>query len=93
VAALYGELVAITRSPVIELNRAVAVAETEGPRAALQAIEQLELDGYLYLHAARADFLRRLGRGDEARAAYARALELVCSEHERRFLQRRLSEL
>jgi RNA polymerase sigma-70 factor, ECF subfamily len=93
VAALYGELVAITRSPVIELNRAVAVAETEGPRAALQAIEQLELDGYLYLHAARADFLRRLGRGDEARAAYARALELVRSEHERRFLQGRLSEL
>jgi len=93
IAALYGELVRMTRSPVIELNRAVAVAETDGPEAGLQAIEELELDSYLYLHATRADFLRRLGRRDEARAAYERALELVRSEHERRFLRRRLAEL
>jgi RNA polymerase sigma-70 factor (ECF subfamily) len=63
IAALYGELVRLTRSPVVELNRAVARAETEGPAAGLAAIEGLGLDDYLYLQAARADFLRRLGRG------------------------------
>jgi RNA polymerase sigma-70 factor (ECF subfamily) len=78
---------------VVELNRAVAVAATEGPAAGLDAIEGLELDSYPHLHATRADFLRRLGRAGEARAAYARALELTRSEPDRRFLTRRLAEV
>jgi RNA polymerase sigma-70 factor (ECF subfamily) len=93
IAALYGELAGLTGSPVVELNRAVALGETDGPRAGLAATEGLDLDGYHYLHAARADFLRRLGRSDEARAAYERALELAASPPERRFLARRLEEL
>jgi RNA polymerase sigma-70 factor (ECF subfamily) len=78
---------------VVELNRAVALAEADGPEAGLAAVDRLELDGYQYLHAARADFLRRLGRSADARAAYERALDLVRSEPERRFLERRLAEL
>jgi RNA polymerase sigma-70 factor (ECF subfamily) len=93
IAALYGELTRLTGSPVVELNRAVAVAEAEGLQAGLEAIAELELDNYHYLHSTRADFLRRLGRTGEARVAYERALELVRSEHERRFLERRLAEL
>jgi RNA polymerase sigma-70 factor, ECF subfamily len=93
IAALYGELARLTGSPVVELNRAVALAETAGPEAGLAATDRLELDGYHYLHATRADFLRRLDRPDEARAAYERALELAHAEHERRFLARRLAEL
>jgi RNA polymerase sigma-70 factor (ECF subfamily) len=93
IAALYGELVRLTGSPVVELNRAVALAEADGVEAGMEAVEQLELDSYHYLHATRGEFLRRLGRTAEAREAYARALELVRSEHERRFLQRRLVEL
>jgi len=93
VAALYGELARITRSPVVELNRAVAVAETDGPEAALEIVDRLDLDEYRYLHSTRADLLRRLGRNDEARAAYRRALELARTEPERRFLNRRLDEL
>jgi len=93
IAALYGELARLTGSPVVELNRAVALAETAGPEAGLEATQDLELDSYHYLHAARADFLRRLGRPDEARAAYERALELAPSPPERRFLARRLAEL
>jgi RNA polymerase sigma-70 factor (ECF subfamily) len=93
IAALYGELARVTDSPVVELNRAVALAETDGPEAALALVEQLELDEYHYLHAARADLLRRLGRIDEARAAYERALELVHADAERRFLERQLAEL
>ncbi len=93
IAALYGELARQTGSPVVELNRAVAVAETAGPEAGLRAIEGLELDSYPYLHAARADFLRRLGRAGEARAAYERALKLTHSTPDRRFLSRRLGEL
>jgi RNA polymerase sigma-70 factor (ECF subfamily) len=89
----YGELASLTRSPVVELNRAVALAEADGPEAGLAAVDRLELDRYQYLHAARADFLRRLGRTADARAAYERALELVRSEPERRFLERRLAEL
>jgi RNA polymerase sigma-70 factor, ECF subfamily len=93
IAELYGELVPLTGSPVVELNRAVAIAEAEGPAAGLELVERLELDGYHYLHATRAELLRRLGRGAEARVAFERALVLVRSERERRFLQRRLSEL
>jgi RNA polymerase sigma-70 factor (ECF subfamily) len=94
IAALYGELARLTRSPVVELNLAVAVAEAEGSEAGLRAIEELgELDIYHYFHAARADLLRRLGRPAEARAAYERALELAHSEPERRFLARRMATL
>jgi RNA polymerase sigma-70 factor (ECF subfamily) len=92
-AGLYGELARITGSPVVELNRAVAIAETGDAEAALALAESLELDRYRYLHAARADFLRRLGRVDEAREAYGRALELVHADTERRFLELRLEEL
>jgi RNA polymerase sigma-70 factor (ECF subfamily) len=93
ISALYGELARLTGSPVIELNRAVAIAESEGVQAGLDAVERLELDSYLYLHATRGDFLRRLGRTADARMAYGRALQLVRSDHERRFLERRLAEL
>ncbi len=93
IVALYGELARLTGSPVVELNRAVALAETGGPEAGLEAIDELELDGYQYFHAARADFLRRLGRTDEARRDYERALALAHAEPERRFLERRLAEL
>jgi RNA polymerase sigma-70 factor (ECF subfamily) len=92
-AALYGELARVTGSPVVELNRAVAVAEAGQVEAALALVERLELDGYHYLHATRAELLRRLGRVEDARLAYDRALELVHSAAERRFLERRLAEL
>ncbi len=93
IAALYGELERLTGSPVMELNRAVAVAEIQGPEAALQIVDRLQLDGYQYFHSTRAELLRRLGRADEATAAYGRALELSSAEPERRFLARRLAEL
>jgi RNA polymerase sigma-70 factor (ECF subfamily) len=94
IVALYAELVRLTGSPVVELNGAVALAHTDaGPQAGLEAIAGLDLDGYLYLHATRADFLRRLDRREEARGEYERALELAQGEPERRFLARRLAEL
>jgi RNA polymerase sigma-70 factor, ECF subfamily len=93
IAVLYGELARVTGSSVVELNRAVAVAEVEGPEAALQIVDALALDGYQYLHSTRADLLRRLGRTYEARTAYERALELARNEPERRFLERRIEEL
>jgi RNA polymerase sigma-70 factor (ECF subfamily) len=93
IAALYGELARLTGSPVVELNRAVAVAEEGDVDAALDLVERLELDRYHYLHATRAELLRRLDRVEDARASYGRALELVHSEAERRFLERRLAEL
>ncbi len=93
IAALYGELARLTGSPVVELNRAVAVAEAEGPAAGLAIVERLQLEDYRYLHATRADLLRRLGRTDEARDAYRRALALVHDDAERRLLGRRLAEL
>jgi RNA polymerase sigma-70 factor, ECF subfamily len=93
IAALYGELGRLTGSPVVELNRAAALAEGGDPEAALTLADGLELDGYHYLHATRAELLRRLDRAEEARAAYERALELVHSDAERRFLERRLGEL
>jgi RNA polymerase sigma-70 factor, ECF subfamily len=93
IAALYGELARLTRSPVVELNRAVAVAEAGDTEAALALVDRLDLDTYHYLHATRAELLRRLDRVEEARAAYDRALELVHSDAERRLLERRVAEL
>ena len=93
IAALYGELSRRTGSPVVELTRAVAVAEHEGPQAGLEIIDRLELEDYRYLHATRGELLRRLGRADEAREAYVRALELAHDGAERRLLERRLAEL
>jgi RNA polymerase sigma-70 factor (ECF subfamily) len=90
IVTLYGELVCLTHSPVVELNRAVAIAQADGVERALAIVEQLDLDDYQYLHSTRAELLRRLGRHSEARAAYQRALELTRSEPERRFLKRRL---
>jgi RNA polymerase sigma-70 factor (ECF subfamily) len=92
-AALYAELARLTGSPVVELNQAAAMAETGEVEAALTLVERLELDQYHYLHATRAELLRRLGRSEDARAAYDRALELVRSDAERRFLEGRIAEL
>jgi RNA polymerase sigma-70 factor, ECF subfamily len=93
IAALYGELVRLTGSPVVELSRAVAVAEAEGPEAGLRIVDRLDLDDYRYLHATRGELLRRLGRDDEAREAYRRALTLVHDDAERRLLERRVAEV
>jgi RNA polymerase sigma-70 factor (ECF subfamily) len=93
IAALYGELARLTGSPVVELNRAIAVAEADGADAGLALVDRLDLDGYQYFHSTRADLLRRLGRADEARSEYDRALELAHTEHERRFLRRRIAEV
>ena len=93
IAGLYAELVRITGSAVAELNRAIAVAEVDGAEAGLAVVDRLDLDGYQYFHSTRADLLRRLGRADEARTEYERALELAHTEPERRFLQRRLAEV
>jgi RNA polymerase sigma-70 factor (ECF subfamily) len=93
VAAVYGELAQLTRSPVVELNRSVAVAEAGSPETALEIVDSLALETYSYLHSTRAELLRRLGRADEARAAYRRALELTHRDAERRFLERRIAEL
>jgi RNA polymerase sigma-70 factor (ECF subfamily) len=93
IAALYGELERLTGSPVVELNRAAAIAETGDAGAALELVDQLELGRYHYLHSTRAELLRRLDRTEEARSEYGRALELVHSEPERRFLERRRAEL
>ena len=93
IAALYGELARLTDSPVVELSRAVAVAESDGPEAGLEIIDGLDLDDYRYLHSTRGELLRRLGRTAEARDAFSRALALVDDEAERRLLERRLQEL
>jgi RNA polymerase sigma-70 factor (ECF subfamily) len=92
-AAVYGELARRTGSPVVVLNQAVAIAEAGDVEAALALVERLDLDHYHYLHATRAELLRRLDRVEDARAAYDRALELVHSDAERRFLERKLAEL
>ena len=95
--ALYDALLAINPSPVVELNRAVAVAMRDGPAAGLSLIDAVlgrgDLADYHLAHAAHADLLRRLGRRDDARAAYERALGLAQQEPERRFLMKRLSHL
>jgi RNA polymerase sigma-70 factor (ECF subfamily) len=93
IAALYRELVRLTGSAVVELNHAIAVAETDGPEAALAIVDRLDLDRFRYFHSTRAELLRRLGRPAEARAAYERALELAPTDPERRLLERRLDEL
>jgi RNA polymerase sigma-70 factor (ECF subfamily) len=94
VAELYQRLVELTGSPVVELNQAVAVAQAGDPAAALHAVDRLgsdgHLDGYLYYHSTRGELLRRLGRDDEARTAYVRALDLATTIPERRFLSRQL---
>jgi RNA polymerase sigma-70 factor (ECF subfamily) len=93
IASLYGELSRLTGSPVVELNRAIAVAEVEGPEAGLGIIDDLDLDDFVYLHSTRGALLRRAGRTNEARDAYRRALTLVHDDAERRLLERRLEEL
>jgi RNA polymerase sigma-70 factor (ECF subfamily) len=93
IAALYGELARVTDSPVVELSRAVAIAEADGPAAALAIVDQLDLGDYRYLHATRGELLGRLGRTDEAAEAYRRALALVHDDAERRLLERKLAEL
>jgi RNA polymerase sigma-70 factor (ECF subfamily) len=92
VVALYTELAALTRSPVVSLNRAVALAEAGDVAGALRLVDALApvLGDYRYLHSTRGELLRRLGLDDEARHAYERALALGGSEPERRFLRRRL---
>lgn len=96
VVSLYDQLLELHPSPVIELNRAVAVALRDGPESGLKIIDGIlgrgDLTDYRFAHAARADLLRRLGRMDEARAAYQRALQLTQQEAERRFLEKRLRE-
>jgi RNA polymerase sigma-70 factor (ECF subfamily) len=93
IVALYGELLRLQPSPVVELNRAVAVAMAEGPERGLAAIDAIKgLEDYRHFHSARADLLRRLGRSDEAHRAYERALALEPNETERAFLEQRLSE-
>jgi RNA polymerase sigma-70 factor, ECF subfamily len=93
IAVLYAQLAHLTGSPVVELNRAIAIAEAEGPEAGLRIVDQLSLDDFRYLHSTRGELLRRLGRTDEARVAYRRAKELTEDGAERRFLERRLTEL
>jgi RNA polymerase sigma-70 factor (ECF subfamily) len=97
IVRLYDLLQRIQPSPIVALNRAVAVAMASGPEAGLQIVDQLaaagDLDGYHLLHAVRADLLRRLGSWDEAAKSYRQALELVTNDSERRFLERRLREV
>jgi RNA polymerase sigma-70 factor, ECF subfamily len=94
IALLYERLLELSPSPVVELNRAVAVAMAQGPESGLALIEAIEgLDSYRHLHSARADLLRRLGRTNEAELAYTRALELTNKPAERGFLERRLAEV
>jgi RNA polymerase sigma-70 factor, ECF subfamily len=93
IAALYSALSIQTGSPVVELNRAIAVAELDGPEAGLAVLGGLDLDHYRYFHSARADLLRRAGRDDEARHAYQRALELAQTDAERQSLNEQLGKL
>jgi RNA polymerase sigma-70 factor, ECF subfamily len=93
IAALYGELARLTDSPVVELNRAIAVAEHRGPEVGLEIVDRLALENYRYLHSTRGELLRRLGRTAEARDAYGRALALVHDDAERRLIEQRVREL
>jgi RNA polymerase sigma-70 factor, ECF subfamily len=93
IAALYDQLARLTSSPVVQLSGAVALAEVESPEAALEIVDRLPLEDYHYLHATRGELLRRLGRTDEARRAFERALELAHDPTEQRLLARRLREV
>jgi RNA polymerase sigma-70 factor (ECF subfamily) len=93
IAALYAELARVTASPVVELNRAVAVAEADGAEAGLRIVDALQLDDYRYFHSTRGELLRRLERRTEARVAFERALALTPDGAERRFLERRVQDL
>jgi predicted RNA polymerase sigma factor len=93
VATLYERLEQLTRSPVVVLNRAVAVAEAGDPARALELVDSLQLGDYRYLHSTRAELLRRLGRHEEARTAFEHALRLAATDPERRFLARRLAAM
>jgi predicted RNA polymerase sigma factor len=93
IAVLYSALVSLHPSPVVELNRAVAIAMADGLEHGLALLDTIHLPGYHLLPAARADLLRRLGRHAEAAAAYGQALALVTNAAERRFLERRLAEV
>jgi RNA polymerase sigma-70 factor (ECF subfamily) len=93
IAQLYRILADLTGSPVVELNRAVAVAQAGDPAAALAAVDRLDLGGYRYFHSTRGELLRRLGRDDEAKSAYRKALELATATPEQRFLTKRLEEI
>jgi RNA polymerase sigma-70 factor (ECF subfamily) len=93
IAALYETLARQTGSPIVEMNRAIAIAEIHGPEAGLTILDTLELDHYRYFHSTRADLLRRADRHIDARHAYQRALDLAQTDPERRFLQDRLAEL
>jgi RNA polymerase sigma-70 factor (ECF subfamily) len=93
IAALYAELARLTGSPVVELNRAVAIAEAGDAAAALELVEGLDLDEYRYLHSTRGELLHRLGRDEEATGAYERALALVTDEAEARLLRRKMADL
>jgi len=92
IAALYETLAQQTGSPIVEMNRAIAVAEIDGPEVGLAILDRLDLDHYRYFHSTRADLLRRAGRHSEAHHAYRRALELAQTEPEQRFLRDRLAE-
>jgi RNA polymerase sigma-70 factor (ECF subfamily) len=93
IAALYDTLSAQTGSAVVELNRAIAVAELDGPEAGLAILDGLDLGHYRYFHSARAELLRRAGRAEQARHAYQRALELAQTDPERRSLEEQLARL
>ena len=93
IATLYGLLAQITGSPVVELNQAIAVAEVDGPEAALEILARLPLGDYRYFHSTRGDLLRRTGQLAKAREAYRRALELTPTDAERQFIEGRLAEL
>ncbi len=95
VVALYDQLVRLDPSPIVAMNRAISVAELDGPEVALAAIDQLEhaLDDYHAFHATRADLLRRLGRGHDAYEAYNRAMDLAGNTAETAYLTRRRDEL
>jgi RNA polymerase sigma-70 factor, ECF subfamily len=90
---LPGLLARITGSPVVEMNQAIALAEVEGPEAALGMLDRLPLADYRYFHSTRADLLRRLGRIDDAQRAYRQGLTLTPSAAERQFIERRLAEV
>jgi RNA polymerase sigma-70 factor (ECF subfamily) len=95
IVALYDQLVRIDPSAIVALNRAIAVAELDGPEVALAAVDRLEneLDGYHAFHATRAELLRRLGRSEKSRAAYDRAIDLAGNTAETAYLMRRRGQL